>query len=192
MQQQLLDLNAVARCMDFIREKSCGGREELLVMLMANLTSLEAGAEALLQVRWWRLPAGGGRLCGGAGGGRQGRLRAAECAALAVRVCPPCEACLATAQQEHGTGHASRASLIMPLLLPACVLQVGRGALEGLNVAMLLKLFLLPVGSGAPGVCVGLAALGSLPGFELRRSAVPCGSALAVQKLRAACQHSPA
>jgi hypothetical protein len=60
VQQQLLDLNAVARCMDFIREKSCAGREELLVMLLANLTSLEAGAQALLQVRGRWLSAGHG------------------------------------------------------------------------------------------------------------------------------------
>jgi len=46
----LLALNAVGRCMDYVREKSCPGRNDLLVMLLANLTSLEAGAEALLQV----------------------------------------------------------------------------------------------------------------------------------------------
>lgn len=74
VQQQLLALNAVGRCMDYVREKSCPGRNDLLVMLLANLTSLEAGAEALL--------------------------------------------------------------------------QAGKGALEGLNVAMLLKLFLLPVAPG--------------------------------------------
>ena len=81
MQQQLLDLNAVARCMDFIREKSCAGREELLVMLLANLTSLEAGAEALLQVRGWRLRARRWRAIAGssrqwqavAGSGRRGQ-----------------------------------------------------------------------------------------------------------------------
>lgn len=50
VQQQLLALNAVGRCMDYVREKSCPGRNDLLVMLLANLTSLEAGAEALLQV----------------------------------------------------------------------------------------------------------------------------------------------
>ncbi|KAI3433812.1 hypothetical protein D9Q98_003616 [Chlorella vulgaris] len=50
VQQQLLGLNALARCMDYLREGSCAGREELLVMLLANLTSLEAGAEALLQM----------------------------------------------------------------------------------------------------------------------------------------------
>ena len=50
VQQQLLGLNAVGRCMDYVREKSCPGRNDLLVMLLANLTSLEAGAEALLQV----------------------------------------------------------------------------------------------------------------------------------------------
>mgnify|MGYP001810473885 CR=1 FL=1 len=52
MQRGLLALSATARCMDYIREKSCPGRNDLLVMLLANLTSLEAGAEALLQVGW--------------------------------------------------------------------------------------------------------------------------------------------
>ena len=58
MQQGLLGLNAVARCMDYIRERSAAGPkqgssgdDDLLVMLLANLTSLEAGAEALLQAR---------------------------------------------------------------------------------------------------------------------------------------------
>lgn len=50
MQRELLALNAVARCMDYIRERSCPGREGLLVMVLANLTAAEAGAEALLQV----------------------------------------------------------------------------------------------------------------------------------------------
>ncbi len=50
MQQHLLELNAVGRCMDYVREKACVGREDLLIMLLANLTALEAGAEALLQV----------------------------------------------------------------------------------------------------------------------------------------------
>lgn len=50
VQQGLLELNAVGRCMDYVREQACLGREELLVMVLANLTSLEAGAEALLQV----------------------------------------------------------------------------------------------------------------------------------------------
>lgn len=50
MQQRLLELNAVGRCMDYVREKACAGREDLLVMLLANLTALEAGAEELLQV----------------------------------------------------------------------------------------------------------------------------------------------
>ncbi|KAL4423726.1 hypothetical protein ABPG75_001027 [Micractinium tetrahymenae] len=75
VQRRLLELNAVGRCMDYVREKACVGREDLLVMLLANLTALEAGAEALL--------------------------------------------------------------------------QVGKGPLEGLHVAMLLKLFLAPVTPGA-------------------------------------------
>lgn len=51
VQQQLLALNAAGRCMDYVREKSCPDRNDLLVMLLANITALEAGAEALLQVR---------------------------------------------------------------------------------------------------------------------------------------------
>ena len=50
VQQQLLELNAVGRCVDYIRERTAAGRNDLLVMLLANLTSLELGAEALLQV----------------------------------------------------------------------------------------------------------------------------------------------
>ena len=60
VQQQLLGLNAVGRCMDYLREKACPGRNALLVMLLANLTSLEAGAEALLQVGVARRQAGRG------------------------------------------------------------------------------------------------------------------------------------
>ena len=50
VQQKLLDLNGTARCMDYLKEKACPGQEGLLVMLMANLTASEQGAEALLQL----------------------------------------------------------------------------------------------------------------------------------------------
>lgn len=46
-----MELNAVGRCMDYVREKTCSGREDMLVSLLANLTSLEAAAETLLQVQ---------------------------------------------------------------------------------------------------------------------------------------------
>ena len=80
--------------------------------------------------------------------------------------------------QKTGTQEAMPAELglIMPAaLLPACrlparLVQVGRGAVEGLNVAMLLKLFLLPVGSGASGACVGLAVLPPQPALKLAPS----------------------
>jgi hypothetical protein len=50
IQQKLLDLNAPARCMDYLREGTCVGREELVIMLLANLTAAEEGAAALLQL----------------------------------------------------------------------------------------------------------------------------------------------
>ena len=50
MQLKLLELNAPARCMDYLREKTSSGSEDLLVMLLANLTADEAGAGALLQL----------------------------------------------------------------------------------------------------------------------------------------------
>ncbi|GAB4814226.1 hypothetical protein N2152v2_001272 [Parachlorella kessleri] len=49
VQQQLLSLSAPSRCMDYIRERTCP-HNDLLVMLLANLTSLEEGAAALLQL----------------------------------------------------------------------------------------------------------------------------------------------
>jgi hypothetical protein len=48
VQQELLALSAPARSMDYIRERTCA-HNNLLVMLLANLTSLEEGAAALLQ-----------------------------------------------------------------------------------------------------------------------------------------------
>lgn len=49
-QRKLLDLNAPARCMDYLKEGACPGQEDLLVMLLANLTAAEDGAAALLQL----------------------------------------------------------------------------------------------------------------------------------------------
>ena len=49
VQQQLLSLSAPSRCMDYIRERTCP-HNDLLVMLLANLTSLEEGAAELLQL----------------------------------------------------------------------------------------------------------------------------------------------
>jgi len=88
VQRCLLELNAVSRCMDYMREGVCAGRDQLLVMLLANLTALEAGAEALL--------------------------------------------------------------------------QVGRGPVEGLHVAQLLKLFLTPPPPATPGAAEGEARWFSL------------------------------
>lgn len=48
VQQKLLSLNAPARCMDYLRERSCL-HPDLLIMLLANLTAAEEGAAALLQ-----------------------------------------------------------------------------------------------------------------------------------------------
>lgn len=48
--ETLLDMNVCNRCMDYLRERVCPGNEQLLVMLLANITSEERGAEQLLQV----------------------------------------------------------------------------------------------------------------------------------------------
>lgn len=50
IQSKLLDLNATSRCMDYLKEGVCSGHENLLVMLLANLTAAERGSEALLQL----------------------------------------------------------------------------------------------------------------------------------------------
>ena len=50
VQRKLLYLNAPARCMDYLKESTCSGQEGLLIMLLANLTAAEEGAEALLQL----------------------------------------------------------------------------------------------------------------------------------------------
>lgn len=124
MQQELLALNAVARCMDYIREGSCPGRNDLLVMVLANLTAAEAGAEALLQVApASALPCGAPRQRGAisaAGGG----------------YCAP-------------VGLASHSAMFEQSL--GAVVQVGRGALEGLNVSVLIKLFLEPLAPAEQG-----------------------------------------
>lgn len=48
--ETLLDMNVCNRCMDYLREHVCPGNEHLLIMLLANITSVERGAEQLLQV----------------------------------------------------------------------------------------------------------------------------------------------
>ena len=48
--ETLLDMNVCNRCMDYLRERVCPGNEQLLIMLLANITSVERGAEQLLQV----------------------------------------------------------------------------------------------------------------------------------------------
>lgn len=50
VQQGLLKLNAPARSMDYLKEGTCPGQEDLLIMLLANLTAAEEGATALLQI----------------------------------------------------------------------------------------------------------------------------------------------
>lgn len=44
-----MKLNAVSRCMDYLREKICP-HDELLVMLLNNLTASEEGSRQLLQL----------------------------------------------------------------------------------------------------------------------------------------------
>ena len=46
----LLDMKMPNRCMDYVREKTCPGNEQLLIMLLANMTSVERGAAQLLQI----------------------------------------------------------------------------------------------------------------------------------------------
>jgi hypothetical protein len=46
----LLDINMCNRAMDYLREKTCPGNEDLLIMLLANITADERGAEHLLQI----------------------------------------------------------------------------------------------------------------------------------------------
>lgn len=50
VQNKLLSLKAPARCMDYLKEKTCPGNENLLIMLLANLTAAEEGARQLLQI----------------------------------------------------------------------------------------------------------------------------------------------
>ena len=50
VQEKLLELKAPARCMDYLREKTCPGNENLLIMLLANLTAAEEGTKQLLQI----------------------------------------------------------------------------------------------------------------------------------------------
>jgi hypothetical protein len=124
VQQELLALNAVARCMDYIREGSCPGRNDLLVMVLANLTAAEAGAEALLQVA----PASALPCVAP-------HQRGAMSAAGGRLLC--------------SVGLASLATMFEQSL--GAVVQVGRGALEGLNVSVLIKLFLEPLAPAEQG-----------------------------------------
>lgn len=50
VQKKLLDLNAASRCMDYLKDSISKGNEDLLVMLLANITAEEEGARALLQL----------------------------------------------------------------------------------------------------------------------------------------------
>ena len=47
---RLLEIKMCNRAMDYLREKTCPGNEELLIMLLANITADERGAEQLLQI----------------------------------------------------------------------------------------------------------------------------------------------
>ena len=47
--QQLLDLNVIARAVDYITD-GAGQNDDLLIMLLANMTTLERGSEQLLQL----------------------------------------------------------------------------------------------------------------------------------------------
>ena len=47
--QQLLDLNVIARAVDYIMDGACQ-HDDLLIMLLANVTTLEQGSQQLLQL----------------------------------------------------------------------------------------------------------------------------------------------
>lgn len=47
--QQLLDLNVVARVVDYLISEA-SSHNDLLLMLLANVTTLETGSEQLLQL----------------------------------------------------------------------------------------------------------------------------------------------
>lgn len=47
--KQMLDLNVIARAVDYLVSKS-SGHDDLLLMLLANTTTLEKGSEQLLQL----------------------------------------------------------------------------------------------------------------------------------------------
>lgn len=47
--QQLLDLNVVARVADYLISGS-SGHDDLLLMLLANVTTIEKGSQQLLQL----------------------------------------------------------------------------------------------------------------------------------------------
>ncbi len=47
--ERLLDLNVVARAVDYVTDGACQN-DNLLIMLLANVTTIEKGAEQLLQL----------------------------------------------------------------------------------------------------------------------------------------------
>ena len=47
--QQLLDLSVIARAVDYITD-GAGQNDGLLIMLLANVTTIERGSEQLLQL----------------------------------------------------------------------------------------------------------------------------------------------
>lgn len=50
VQEKLLSMRMVSRCMDYLKEKTCPGNEHLLIMLLVNLTTAEEGSRQLLQI----------------------------------------------------------------------------------------------------------------------------------------------
>jgi hypothetical protein len=47
--ERLLDLNVVARAVDYVTDGACQN-DNLLIMLLANVTTIEKGSEQLLQL----------------------------------------------------------------------------------------------------------------------------------------------
>jgi hypothetical protein len=116
-------------------------------MLLANLTSLEAGAEALLQVRGWRLRARRWRAIAGssrqwqavAGGGRKEQAESGSSRLSSAQAVERAAAAVARegkamfphgAEDWHTRGHASRARIdhagcAGACLPPACPLGAG-------------------------------------------------------------------
>lgn len=49
-QDKMIAMSTPARCMDYLKEGSAAGSEDLIIMLLSNLTAAEDGAAALLQL----------------------------------------------------------------------------------------------------------------------------------------------